>query len=127
MSSSNRGYMVTEARKALAHLNAEFQGRGLAPQEFYAQLQKNNCDPEHSVMVEFIPDGAQSVFGRIIAPDGRIFAFDIAFGAEECSTWQDVTEEFHKEVRTLRQHKPWSAAIVALELFEAGGGFASKD
>ena len=108
---------IDKTREEVNLLNKQYHARHLASTEFYSQLESHGVLINASVLVSLVPDGSNTYFGMIITQDQTIFSFDIDLDNSKYSTWEDVTDQFHIELRNKTRNKPWAVEVVAYKIF----------
>lgn len=103
--------------EALVKLNEYFHSHKMLPSSFYQQLMQTGFQFAKSVMIELVPDGSNTYFGKIIRQDGRVFEFDVDLDSSECSTLDDITDEFEMTLRNGKRRAK-SDAIAAMDFFQ---------
>jgi hypothetical protein len=112
---------VERCRQELLDLNQKFRSGQLLGRSFYARLGLHGCDPKRSVLVALVPEGADTFSGKVIKQDGTVLGFDVDLDSPELSQWEDLTQKFQTETRSLLGSKPWAESVVAYALFRELG------
>lgn len=107
---------MNSAREGIRELNENFQGRAVAPEGFYSELERFGVDIKSSVLVSIVPDSGTTYIGYIINQNANVCSYDIDYESKQYSTFEVEGETNFKPPQHTRE-KPWDIKVVALELF----------
>jgi len=113
------GIKIDRAREDIEILNEAYNNRSLVSNEFYDQLEGYGVVINASILVSFIPDGANTYSGEIITQDEAVFSFDIDLYHPKYSIWDDISIQFYKDVKNSIRNKPWAVEVIAYQMFSS--------
>ena len=100
----------------LIALNSEFQSGSVMPGEFHTQFTRHGFIRKQSVLIDWLPDSANTYFGHFIDQGRRVIEFDVDLDFPSSSSWIDVTDTFLDTTGKSRAQQ--SKINIALRLFD---------
>lgn len=106
-------WKVEETENELRRLNCALRAGRLRLPWFDDVIGRVGIRVGDLALVEAVPDGEGSWFGRALLRDGRALRFDLDASDPAFSTITDDSDTFYDSVRLKLKHKPWSREVVA--------------